>query len=335
MDAGMGCAGVMADVFGMDDVDNVIKKNIASRLQEKFANSPAAKEFLKKRANSSTSSSTRQSLGRLNQRQAASSDFESDPDPYKHTAAFDWGNNLVDATIIEAIKLAAADKRKDLSTPQQHIPSADKPGLNPRVRGWLKHVYRKATTKDDWSARGKGPHEWWDKYTGPPMTSFQRFDLHEVSYPLAMLADYTPAWREVYTEILDQCAERYTSYWSAVDWNTQFGEDPDKYKYPEGWKGTSIPAEVFGNYNTPGWVGNGLPGSGGSIEPDPLRADAMLFFKGWMTLLMSISERISGSGRWKKNWFMSGVNDSKHLWNLDSLANHLNSLWSSRECGLH
>lgn len=99
--------------------------------------------------------------------------------------------------------------------------------------------------------------------TGPPMTSFPRFDLHEIGYPIAILANQTPAWREVYAEILEQCAARYTTHWAAVDWLNQIGEDPAKDRYPRVWKGTIIPAEVFGQgYNTPGWTGNGLGPNG-------------------------------------------------------------------------
>jgi len=50
-------------------------------------------------------------------------------------------------------------------------------GAEQRIRGWLRHLWRKATTEDDWSMQGDGPAEWWDKSSGPPMTSFQRFDL--------------------------------------------------------------------------------------------------------------------------------------------------------------
>ena len=48
------------------------------------------------------------------------------------------------------------------------------------------------------------------------MSSFQRFDLHEASYPLGLLAEKTPAWREVYANILDKLTERYITFWGAV-----------------------------------------------------------------------------------------------------------------------
>src|SRR5579863_8052301 len=49
------------------------------------------------------------------------------------------------------------------------------PQLNDRARGWLRFLYEKATTKDDWSSKGK-PNEWWDQYTAPGILSYPRFD---------------------------------------------------------------------------------------------------------------------------------------------------------------
>jgi hypothetical protein len=50
-----------------------------------------------------------------------------------------------------------------------------------------------------------------------------------------------------------------------------------------------IPKEFFGEYNTPGWTGNGLGPRG--VEADPIQAEGMLFFKGFLLLLMSIATR--------------------------------------------
>ena len=101
------------------------------------------------------------------------------------------------------------------------------PELNQRAYGWLNFLYQKATTPDDWSEDGN-PHEWWDRSSTPPMCSFPRFDLQESTYALGLMADRTPAWREIYTEILDEIAERSITYWAAVDWLSQFGHDPDR-----------------------------------------------------------------------------------------------------------
>ena len=139
-------------------------------------------------------------------------------------------------------------------------------GLNTRARGWLRHVYRKATTPDDWSRAGE-PKKWWDRYSTPPMLNFPRFDLSESAYALAIMADITPAWREVYSEILDQLIGRHTTFWAAVDWLTQFGHDPKRRDYPEAWKGLLVPEHLWGEYDAPGWTANGIAPWG--LQPDP------------------------------------------------------------------
>lgn len=60
-------------------------------------------------------------------------------------------------------------------------PSNPFPQLNDRARGWLRFLYQKAVTKDDWTSQGK-PNEWWDQYTAPGILSYPRFDLNESTY---------------------------------------------------------------------------------------------------------------------------------------------------------
>lgn len=72
----------------------------------------------------------------------------------------------------------------------QGTPSSKR--LNERARGWLRHLWRKATTADDWSRDGE-PHPWWDRKSVAPMLSFPRFDLSESAYGLLLMADATPA----------------------------------------------------------------------------------------------------------------------------------------------
>ena len=63
------------------------------------------------------------------------------------------------------------------SAPAPEPPNAF-PSLNERARGWLRFLFEKATTKDDWTSKGK-PNEWWDQYTEPGILSYPRFDLNE------------------------------------------------------------------------------------------------------------------------------------------------------------
>ena len=46
------------------------------------------------------------------------------------------------------------------------------------------------------------------------------------------MADRTPAWREVYEQILDELIFRHTGWWAAEDWLTQIGDDPERANYP-------------------------------------------------------------------------------------------------------
>lgn len=93
----------------------------------------------------------------------------------------------------------------------EFAPRTPFPSLNPRARGWLHFLWEKTTTPDDWSSTGT-PHPWWDRYSVPGVQSYPRFDLQFSSYALLLMADQTPAWREVYTRILDGLASRFPTY---------------------------------------------------------------------------------------------------------------------------
>ena len=193
------------------------------------------------------------------------------------------------------------------------------PSHNERSRGWLRFIWQKATTPDnwgyseeverpwginiprgeiDWTVRGDRPHPWWDQYSAAPMLSYPRFDLSDSSYPILLMADQTPAWREVYTRVMDELATRHTSYWAAIDWNTFIGPSPDRENYDAfnapGF--ASWPERVKGNYDAPGWTANGVEPWG--LQPDPIGADGNLFFRGWLNLVLSIYKYVSGDDKW-------------------------------------
>ena len=206
------------------------------------------------------------------------------------------------------------------------------PELNKRAQGWLNFLYRKATTPDDWSEDGS-PNEWWDQTSTAPMCSFPRFDLQESTYAIGLMADKTPAWREVYSEILDEIAERSITYWAAVDWLTQFGHDPDRPNYPEAWRGTLIPEEFWGNYDAPGWTANGVAPWG--FHADPIGADGNLFFKGWLNLTQSLHTYVSGYNKWSTPFNVAGAYNSRFEWTQHQLADHLQQQWSKTPMGPH
>tara|TARA_B100000678_G_scaffold228817_1_gene196881 strand:- start:501 stop:2174 length:1674 start_codon:yes stop_codon:yes gene_type:complete len=206
------------------------------------------------------------------------------------------------------------------------------PELNQRAAGWLNFLYQKATTPDDWSEDGD-PHEWWDRSSTPPMCSFPRFDLQESTYALGLMADRTPAWREIYAEILDEISERSITYWAAVDWLSQFGHDPDRLNYPLEWKGTLIPEEFWGNYDAPGWTANGVAPWG--LQPDPIGADGNLFFKGWLNLTQALHTYVSGEDKWASPFDLAGVNRARFKWTQHQLVDHLYETWTKNPMGPH
>lgn len=117
-------------------------------------------------------------------------------------------------------------------------------GTSDRARGWLRYLHRKAFTPDNWDKGGQ-PLEWWDDRSTPPMLNFCRFDLLDSTYAVALMADKTPAWREVYSGVLDQLVMRHTTYHFAIDWLTLIGHDPKRANYPEEYRGL-IPAAHWG-----------------------------------------------------------------------------------------
>jgi hypothetical protein len=206
------------------------------------------------------------------------------------------------------------------------------PELNNRAQGWLNFLYQKATTPDDWSEDGS-PNEWWDQISTAPMCAFPRFDLQESTYAIGLMADRTPAWREIYSEILDEIAERSITYWAAVDWLTQFGHDPDRKNYPEIWRGTLIPEEFWGEYDAPGWTANGVAPWG--FHADPIGADGNLFFKGWLNLTQSMHTYVSGYDKWSSPFSVAGAYNSRFEWTQHQLADHLHQQWVKTPMGPH
>ncbi len=205
------------------------------------------------------------------------------------------------------------------------------PRLKPEVRGWLRHLWRKAMTPDDWS-RGGEPHPWWDRYSLAPMLSFPRFDLSESSYAFLLLTRKTPAWREVYTQILDELIRRHTTYWAAVDWLTQIGPDPDRARYPKAYK-RLIPKDLWGRYDAPGWTANGTEPWG--LQPDPIGSSGNLFFRGFFTLMLAIHRAVSGEATWDRPFEVAGLGDRTFAWTHRGIADYLSGQWAETPHGPH
>lgn len=203
--------------------------------------------------------------------------------------------------------------------------------LKPEVRGWVRHLWRKAMTPDDWSSRGE-PHPWWDGKSLAPMLSFPRFDLSESSYGLLLLARKTPAWREVYTKILDELIRRHTTHWAAIDWLTKLGPDPDRAKYPKAYK-RLIPKDLWGDYDVPGWTANGIQPWG--LQPDPIGSTGNLFFRGFFNLMLAIHRAVSGEATWDAPFEMTGLDDRTFAWTHRGIAEYLGNQWAEVPHGPH
>lgn len=79
------------------------------------------------------------------------------------------------------------------------------------------------------------------------MGNFHRFDAVDSAYAIALMSDITPAWREVYGQILDRCVDRITQYWGTYDWSEQKGPDPEREKYPDEYSRCSFPTNCAAN----------------------------------------------------------------------------------------
>ncbi len=205
------------------------------------------------------------------------------------------------------------------------------PALNRRTRGWLRFLWDKATTADDWSSGGV-PHQWWDAYTNPGVTSYGRFDLQISSYALLMMADQTPAWREVYTRIADGFASRFPTYWGAIDWLTQIGDDPKRARYPES-DMQLMPQQLRGQYNRIGWTANGVQPWG--LQRDPIGASGYLFFRGWFNLVLSVYKYVSGDDKWERPFMVTGYGDEQFEWDHSRIADLLERQYSQHPEGPH
>ena len=220
------------------------------------------------------------------------------------------------------------------SAPTTPLPQPDGspfPALNQRTLGWLRFLWEKAVTIDDWTSNGV-PHPWWDRYSVPVVLSYGRFDLSYSAYGVLMMADQTPAWREVYTRITDEYAKRYPTYWGAIDWLTQIGDDPKRARYPQSIMAT-LPPDRRGQYNRYGWTANGTEPWG--LQRDPIGADGYLFFRGWFHLLLATYKYVSGDDKWARPFPVIGYGDEVFEWDHHRLATRLDEQYRARPEGPH
>ncbi len=203
--------------------------------------------------------------------------------------------------------------------------------LDERCLGWLRYLHRKATTPDSWDRDGH-PHEHWDNTSDPPMLCWHRFDLIDSSYAVAMMADVTPAWREVYGRILHELVFRHTGWWAAEDWLTQIGHDPKRANYPDQYR-PLIPAHLWGDYDVPGWTANGVEPWG--LQMDPIGADGNLFFKGFFLVMLGLHLRTTGDPHFDEPFDIVRDGDNTFSWFHTAIAEHLHAQWQAAPAGCH
>ena len=79
------------------------------------------------------------------------------------------------------------------------------------------------------------------------------------------------------------------------NWDRDGRPHPDRYR-------PIVPAGWWGEYDVSGWTANGIEPYG--MQPDPVAADGMLFYKGFFNLLMSLHRYVSGSTKWDQPFEM-------------------------------
>jgi hypothetical protein len=208
----------------------------------------------------------------------------------------------------------------------------DRLELSERARGWLRFMYRKALVDDDWSKEGQ-PSAVWDATTVSPLLNWHRFDAIESTYAIALMSDVTPAWREVYSQILDRLAERCTSYWAAKDWIEQIGPDPDRDKYPDDYFPLLIPEELRGKYDKPGWAANGVEPWG--YEPDPVKAAGAIYYKGFLDLVLGLHLYVSGDKKYNNGFDIVRNGKDTFHYTHSRLNEIIGQQWGGRVEGSH
>ena len=146
------------------------------------------------------------------------------------------------------------------------------------------------------------------------------------------MADQTPAWREVYTDIADGLARRYPTYWGAIDWLTQIGDDPRRANYPDHVM-AAIPERLRGNYNRIGWTANGIEPWG--LSEDPIGSEGNLFFRGWFNLVLGIYKYVSGDDKYERPFDVTGYGDRTFQWDQHRIAELLEQQYRARPEGPH
>ncbi len=164
-----------------------------------------------------------------------------------------------------------------------------------RGKGWLRFLERKlALPNDDWSRSGR-PAAAWDNLSGAPTTNWYRFDAIGVATTLVLAARGGSIDRARALAALDGLVARLCRYHGFNEWVEQRGPDPQRDAYPDGWKGTLIPAPQWGSYDSPGWAGNGAQADG--FQANPIEADGAIYYKGFLNYVLGLRTLVDHAPR--------------------------------------
>lgn len=95
-----------------------------------------------------------------------------------------------------------------------------------------------------------------------------------------------------------------------------------------------IPEHVFGDYEAPGWTGDGI--EPWRHQPDPIGADGNLFYQGFLSLLLGLRERISGEDRWEDRFaVVPDADGGGWVYSQRAVNETLVRQWGSRPEGCH
>lgn len=171
------------------------------------------------------------------------------------------------------------------------------PAMTDEGMGWLAYLKRRVDYGGTWGI-ADAPHLSWDNHSFIPVLNYYRYDLTWQCYALALIAQRTPAWREVTSEILDFAAQRFLEYHSFFDWVENRGADPDRDQYPPEWVEMMIPPGYAGKYDVPGWSANGMEPF--AYDPDPVRGNGscMMMYKAYLNLVLGMYASVSGDDKY-------------------------------------
>ena len=132
--------------------------------------------------------------------------------------------------------------------------------------------------------------------------------------------------------ILYELIERHWGWWSSDDWLTQFGEGADRGNYTDIYRVFTRP-HLWGDYDGPGWTANGS--EPWDLNMDPVAADGMLFYKGFVLVLLGMRSMVQNDGRWDQPFEM--IKDGEHTftWTHRDIGRHLEEQWMAHRIGCH